>query len=85
MTRKWQMREARAKLSELIRATADEPQEITIHGRAAAVVLSKEDFDRLTRPKVSFVQMMRESPLVGVDLKIRRDRSPAREVELKLD
>jgi len=38
----WQMQEAKAKLSELVkRAEADGPQDITLHGRSVAVVLSR--------------------------------------------
>jgi prevent-host-death family protein len=80
--RKWQLQEAKAKLSELVRAAEqDGPQEITVHNKATAVVLSKVDYDKLAKKKPSFVEFMRSSPLMGVDLKIERDRSPVREVE----
>ena len=37
----WQLQEAKARLSELVKsAEQDGPQEITVHGRAAAVVVS---------------------------------------------
>ena len=40
--RAWQIQEAKVNLSELVRATESAgPQEITWHGRAVAVVLSK--------------------------------------------
>jgi prevent-host-death family protein len=80
--RRWQLQEAKAKLSELVRAAEqDGPQEITVHNKATAVVLSKVDYDKLAKKKPSFVEFMRSSPLMGVDLKIERDRSPVREVE----
>jgi len=48
-----------------------------------AVVLSREDFERLTGNARSLVDFMRESPLHGLDeLEFPRDRSPAREVVL---
>jgi antitoxin Phd len=79
----WQLQEAKARFSELVRSAEDDgPQEITVHGRPAAVVLSKTDFDRLQKEKPSFVEFMRRSPLAGTDLKIRRDRSPVRSVKL---
>ena len=38
----WQMQEAKARLSEVVkRAEADGPQDITLHGRSVAVVLSR--------------------------------------------
>jgi prevent-host-death family protein len=79
----WQLQEAKARFSELVRSAEDEgPQEITVHGRPAAVVVSKSDFDQLQKEKPSFVEFMRSSPLAGTDLKIRRDRSPIRSVKL---
>ena len=37
----WQLQEAKARLSELVKSAEHEgPQEITVHGRPAAVVLS---------------------------------------------
>ena len=35
----WQLQEAKARFSELMRGTAVGPQTITVHGRRAAVVL----------------------------------------------
>ena len=79
----WQLQEAKARLSELVRASTDEgPQEITVRGRAAVVVVSKAEYERLRNKKPSFVEFMRQSPLVGIELDIRRDRSPARKVAL---
>lgn len=80
----WQLQEAKARLSELVkRAASQGPQEITLHGRPVAVVLSREDFERLTGNARSLVDFMRESPLHGLDeLEFPRDRSPAREVAL---
>ena len=41
--RHWQMQEAKAKLSEVIKdAEREGPQEITLHGKPVAVVLSRE-------------------------------------------
>ena len=79
----WQVQEAKARFSELMRdAAKDGPQTITIRGRRAAVVLSADDYDRLKRPKPSLVEFLRASPLAGVELDIERDRSPPRDVRL---
>ncbi len=80
----WQMQQAKASLSELVkRAASRGPQTITLHGRAVAVVLSREDFERLSSNSRSLVDFMRESPLHGLDdLEFPRDRGPAREVAL---
>ena len=79
----WQLQEAKARFSELVkRANAEGPQDITVHGRPVAVLISREDFDKLRRPQELFVDFMRRSPLVGVKIGLGRDRSKTRKVEL---
>lgn len=79
----WQLQEAKARLSELVKSLdTDGPQEITVHGRPAAVLLSARDYQRLTAPKESLVDVMRRSPLYGLDdLEFERDKSPTRDFE----
>ena len=77
----WQVQEAKARLSEVLKKAATEgPQSITVRGCPTAVVLSQEDFDRLQGTKPGFVDLMRTSPLVGIELDLRRDSSPTREL-----
>lgn len=79
----WQLQEAKSRLSELVRAAQDAgPQEITVRGAAAVVVISKAEFERLGRPKPRFVDFIRQSPLSGIDLELQRERTPARDVDL---
>ena len=80
----WQMQEAKARLSEVVkRAAAEGPQDITLHGHSVAVMLSRAEFDRLAGTGESLVAFMRRSPLYGYeDVPIERDQSPAREVVL---
>ncbi len=79
--RQWQVQEAKARLSDLLRdAQKSGPQEITVRGRPAAVVLSREAYDVLRGAKPSFVDFMRASPLVGVELDLERDASPPRDI-----
>jgi prevent-host-death family protein len=79
----WQMQTAKARFSELVKHAADHgPQDITVHGRSVAVVLSREEFDRISGNQ-SLVDFMRQSPLYGQDdLNFERDTSLPREVEL---
>lgn len=79
----WQMQTAKARFSDIVKRAADEgPQEITVHGRPVAVVVSRELFDRLCGGGESLVSFMRNSPLVGQeDVVLERDRSLPREVE----
>lgn len=80
----WQLQTAKARFSELVKQAADDgPQEITVHGRSVAVVVSKELFDRLSGNEASLVDFMRRSPLYGSeDISFERDRSLARELDL---
>ena len=83
MKRSWQLQEAKARLSEVVKTAAKEgPQEITVRGETAVVLLSGKDFARLTKAKPDFVTFMRHSPLAGADVKLTRDRSTDRPVKL---
>lgn len=83
MTRRWQLQEVKARLSEVVKTAAKEgPQEITVRGETAAVLLSGKDFARLAKPKPRFVEFLRRSPLAGTDLPLVRDRTTDRPVEL---
>lgn len=82
MTR-WQLQVAKARLSEVVqRAAAEGPQEITVRGEPVAVLVSRQTYERLSSPKPRFVDFLRQSPLVGAELSLERDRSLTRDVEL---
>ena len=82
----WQLQTAKAKFSEVFRlARTEGPQRITRQGKEGVVMISDEQFARLTaksRQPKSIVQFFRESPLVGADLKLERDKDAGRDVEL---
>ena len=80
----WQMQEAKSRLSEVVKAAGDQgPQEITVHGRSVAVVLSRSDCDNLSGTGESLVAFMRRSPLAGDEaLDFSRDQNLTREEEL---
>jgi prevent-host-death family protein len=78
----WQLQEAKANLSELVKRAQREPQEITLHGKPVAVVLSKEAFAELSGSNESLTSFMRRSPLFGLEaLDLTRDRSKTRSSE----
>ncbi|MBK8745506.1 type II toxin-antitoxin system Phd/YefM family antitoxin [Propionivibrio sp.] len=80
----WQMQEAKARLSEVVKlAESEGPQDITLHGRSVAVILSRAAFERLSGNEYSLVEFMRQSPLYGLEeIEFDRDRSLTREVAL---
>ena len=79
----WQLQEAKARLSEVIKKAAKEgPQQITVHGEPTAVVISSKEYERLKHPKGSFVEFMRHSPLYGLELDLRREQTLTRATEV---
>lgn len=72
----WHLQEAKAYFSELVTLSESEgPQHITLHGRSAAVLLSRKAYDQLTAKNQNFLQFMRTSPLYGEeDLIFERHR-----------
>lgn len=80
----WQLQEAKAQFSKLIKfADTEGPQQVTVHGEPKVVVLSQREYERLTKkPKESFVDFMLKSPLRGSGLKIKRDKSLCRDIDL---
>lgn len=81
--RTWQLQEAKGKFSEVVkRAQKQGPQNITVHGELVAVLVSQRDYQKLTHPKPSLVELLRASPLVGSGLDIAREQTHTRKVKL---
>ena len=78
--RVWNFQEARASMYELLRAAEHSgPQLISWQGRDVAVVVSKAEYDRLSRASKSLPEFMRSSPLYGsYDIEFVRDTSSTR-------
>ena len=81
---RWQLQEAKNRLSELVRKAADEgPQIITVRGDDAVVVVAARTYRKLTaRPKEGLVDFFRNSPLAGANLDLERSRDTGRRVDL---
>jgi prevent-host-death family protein len=81
--REWQLQEAKNRLSQVVdSALHDGPQTITLRGKPAAVVVSFEEYRKLTLPRIGLSRFFRESPLHDVELVISRSADLSREVEL---
>lgn len=79
----WQLQEAKAHLSEVVRLCVKEgPQLLTVRGKDEAILLSKKDYERLTGAKPNFLDFMRASPLKGLDISCERDQSLNRDIDL---
>jgi len=82
----WQIQSAKARFSEVFRrARTEGPQRITRQGKEGVVMVAEEQYARLVgkshQPK-SLVQFFRQSPLVGLELDLQRDRDPGRDTDL---
>jgi prevent-host-death family protein len=79
----WQLQDAKSKFSQLVEnAMLNEPQFVTKHGNNAVVILSFEDYKKITKPKTDLVTFLRNSPLMGVELDISRNRELPRDIDL---
>ena len=82
----WQLQAAKARFSELFRrARFEGPQLITRHGKEGVVMISDEQYEQLVgkahQPK-GLLQFLRQSPLVGLELSLERDKDTGRDIEL---
>jgi len=81
--REWQLQEAKNRLSQVVdSALHDGPQTITLRGKPAAVVVSFEEYRKLTLPRIGLSQFFGQSPLHGIELDLSRSADLPREVEL---
>jgi prevent-host-death family protein len=79
----WQLQEAKNKLSKVIHdARTSGPQSITVRGKETAVVLSAEDYQKLTKRQGSLISFFRESPWAEVELDLTRSKETGRDIEL---
>jgi prevent-host-death family protein len=83
MNSKWALQDARNRFSELVdTAVREGPQTITRRGKDTAVLLSVDQFRKLTQRGNSLVDFLRDSPLKGVPLDLSRSEDTGREVSL---
>lgn len=82
----WQVQEAKSRFSELLEeAERKGPQLITRHGTERAVVLSIDEYRKLTeaepKAELNFVEHLLSGPKVD-DFKIRRSKDRGRRINL---
>ncbi|MDB5813951.1 MAG: prevent-host-death family protein [Rhodocyclales bacterium] len=83
MNSEWQLQEAKGNFSQLIkRAASGDAQVVTVHGKPTAVVVSAEEYARLTKRKGKLSSALLRPDLAAEDLDISRSRDTGREVEL---
>lgn len=79
----WQLQDAKSKFSQLVeKAMHHEPQFVTKHGNNAVVILSFDDYKKMTKPDTGLVTFLRNSPLMGEELDVSRSKDLPRDIEL---
>ncbi len=81
--REWQLQEAKNRLSQVVdQAQHDGPQTITLRGNPSAVIISFDEYQKLTKPHSGLSQFFKQSPLRDIDLDLSRNADLPREVDL---
>jgi antitoxin Phd len=71
--RNWQLQEARSRFKSLFDEALDHgPQRVTRHGKQAVVVVSEEEWNRVTKNVPSFGKLLASCPLSDEDVAPRR-------------
>ena len=81
----WKLGEAKAKLSQVVRlAAAGRPQQVTVSGRDAVVVVSTDEFDRLRAATAAptLHELLSRSPLNRLEFEREPVHGPVRELDI---
>jgi len=82
MQQNWAIQDAKNRFSEVVqRATSDGPQTVTRRGIPVAVIVSMQEYRRLTGEAGAFVDFLLSAPAVA-EFEAIRDGSPGRDVDL---
>jgi prevent-host-death family protein len=82
---RWALQDAKARFSELVRRVRSEgPQHVTVHGRDEVVVISTEEYRRLSgaRTGQALIEAMQALPYRDTEIEPSRARLPVRDVDL---
>lgn len=84
MEKKWQLQDAKSKFSYLINEVVNnnDAQIITKHGKDTAVIISFEEYKKLTKKDTSLVEFFMNSPLAEVDIDLERVKDYSRDIEI---
>ncbi len=83
MKKIWQLQEAKNKFSQVVDEAIDQgPQVVTRRGEEVVVIISSKEYGRLKKSQTSLLDFFHQSPLVGIELDLERDRSFPRDIEL---
>jgi prevent-host-death family protein len=79
----WQLQEAKAMFSEVVKEADLKPQIITVRGKETAVILSYEEYRKFASPRQTLFEFIQSSPLRDIELNLPpRKAEKMREVAL---
>ncbi|MCB1118548.1 MAG: type II toxin-antitoxin system Phd/YefM family antitoxin [Chlamydiia bacterium] len=78
----WQVGQAKAHFSELMQSATQGVQIVTKHGQPIAAVLSFERYQKLAKPKQSFLDAFRACPYPDLDMNFSRSKDLPRDIDL---
>ncbi len=79
----WQLQEAKNRFSELVKkAVGSGPQIVKKRGVETVVVISIDEYRKLTRPKSDLVDFFKKSPLSDIEIDLERIKAYPREIDL---
>lgn len=82
-TYQWAVQDAKSHFSEVIKKAENEgPQTISVRGKPTVVMISQAEYLKLIAPEKSLFDLLRKSPLAGMDIEFDRDKSLSRDTEL---
>ncbi len=83
MKDQWPLQEAQDRLEDVVgQAVTSGPQKIMEQEQAVAVVMSVDEYKRLTKPTTSLMDFLMNSPLRGSGIDLERSTDMGRDIEL---
>ncbi|MBI5273826.1 MAG: type II toxin-antitoxin system Phd/YefM family antitoxin [Chlamydiales bacterium] len=77
----WQLQEAKTRFSQLVKEVEqDGYHTITRNGIPVVVVMSKEEFDKISILKGPLLEFFQEAPLSDLDLDLERNKDLGRDI-----
>lgn len=78
----WKLQDAKTKFSQLVEdAVKNGPQFVTRRGKEAVVVISTDEFEKLTSEKPSFKEFLLSCPKINDDFEFERQKDDSRHIE----
>ena len=79
----WQLQDAKNRFSEVVKkAVINGPQIVTKRGIETVVVISVDEYRKLTKPKTTLSEFFNKSPLKNSNINLERIKEFPREVDL---